>query len=654
MRKFWHFLVLAVAGLALMVFSPPLLSHAALITTGSGLDADNAVITDPAGKVQSHTAVLSADVTYKISYRWSFPNATQIKPGDTALVTLPQNINPNLDVDASLPSYTGLAKVGQLNLTAGSYVATITFNSYFYYHTANKQGNVWFKFPGKGTNTTTPPTPTKPIAMSKTAAWVDPDSPDTINWGLNITSNGNKLVNPVITDTLSADQTYVPGSVSATNAAGEAVPVAATVNGRQLTFKLAGTYDSDLRLTYQSKTTNRTTLDFNNNAVYRDDNGNQATATADVDRTEEDEPNTGTPTPTKPISMTKTASWVDANDKSKINWSLAITSNGNALVKPTITDTLSSNHTYIPNSVTATAERIPIPITATVNGNQVIFKIDETVNSDLTINYQTQAALGAIAEVYRNSAVYSDEDDHTATATDNIVLTPDDSGGTTEPENPGTTEPENPGTTEPENPGTTEPENPGTTEPEKPGTTEPEKPGTTEPEKPGTTEPEKPGTTEPEKPGTTEPEKPGTTEPERPGTTEPEKPGTTEPEKPGTTEPEKPSPTTPTTPAAPSRPGLTPETSGTVPYRPNAESSATGESTNATNTPASTASQSTMTTGTPTTTITTTTTTPTSKNAATLPQTSEQPSWNAVIAGIIGLVLGTLIGGYFYLRSRKV
>ncbi|MFD1421041.1 Ig-like domain-containing protein [Lactiplantibacillus songbeiensis] len=874
MHKFWHFLLLAVAGLALMVFSPPLLGQAKVITTATGTDADSATITNDAGEVMSHTADLSSEELYRVDFNWTIPDSTRVKSGDVMYLTLPSNIYNDSDIDVAIKASTG-SVMGRLKLATGAYTATLTFNNYLASHNLNKRGRIWFKFPGAskpGEPEPTPePTPSGPIAMTKTAAWSSPDDYSKINWNLIVSGNGNKLVDPVITDTLSIGQKYVLNSAHATDETGKTIPVTSTSSIKpdadgthNVTFRLAGTYETNIHLTYQTETVDQTTKStiYHNSAVYTDSNGNHADATADVDkpdtevpeepnepepepthepismtktaawsdpsnpstinwglevknngnelvnpvftdllspdqyywansakatdpagesipvlsstRPENDgntllifklhgtfssnlaltyqtllkQPNPGElyqnkanyhddadndanataeieapdeeddqepeepsqPEPTKPISMTKTAAWVNPDDKSQILWTLQVTSNGNKLVKPTITDTLSANHTYIPDSVSVTANGTTIPTTASVAGNQVTFKINETVDADLTITYQTKAAASNVAEVYQNDAVFEDEDGHHAEATDDIILTPDETEepenpGTEEPENPGTEEPENPGTEEPEKPGTEEPENPGTEEPENPGTEEPEKPGTEEPEKPGTEEPEKPGTEEPEKPGTEEPEKPGTEEPEKPGTEEPEKPGTEEPEKPGTEEPEKPGtqepefpdeddehptvtePEKPSTPA-PGTPGETGETEKPVkpsqpepaPNKPATEkptisvpgTSATGQTSTPTTSgtpyqphttaPSATTPTTQSTTGmiatapstTPTPAAPTTGTPATTRPASTLPQTNEQHHALASLLAILGLVL-ILIGSHWLShRSRKI
>ncbi|BDZ29852.1 Ig-like domain-containing protein [Lactiplantibacillus sp. WILCCON 0030] len=470
--------------------------------------------------------------------------------------------------------------------------------------------------------TVVPEEPTKePITMAKSVAWADPKDQTKLNWKLAISANGNKLVNPTIVDKMSANQTFVDGSARAVTATGATVPVIATANGTEITFKLSGTYEDNFDLTYQTTTDEAdTAATYANVAVYEDEANNNASADASIDRdATEVEP------AKDPISMTKEAAWSDPNDRTKINWTLAIKANDNQLINPVITDELSDNQTYVSDSAQAVDEDGQrLPLNVSVAGNVITFSLAGKFETNMTITYQTKTNKDTGAATFDNAALYTDDDGNNASADSSI-----DRPAVEEPEEPGTTEPEEPGTTEPEEPGTTEPEMPGTTEPEKPGTTEPEEPGTTEPEMPGTTEPEKPGTTEPEMPGTTEPGKPGTTEPEMPGTTEPEKPGTTEPEMPGTTEPQQPGTTIPVNPdmTAPST---------TMPTTPNAPATATPSVPNtimpngngATNTPA-----------------------PYSPASGRLPQTSEHRN-SAVdtILGCLALVLILVLG---YLGFRR-
>ncbi|BDZ29894.1 hypothetical protein MH1LPH_03600 [Lactiplantibacillus brownii] len=470
-----------------------------------------------------------------------------------------------------------------------------------------------------------------PIEMTKTAAWSDPNDHNMINWQLKVATKGNTLLNPVISDQLSDNQTYRNGSAKAVDAAGNTVPVVVTTEGNKLTFKFSGTITNDLTLSYQTTTNEQSgAATFDNAAILDDDNDNHAEAESSIDR--ENPP----VMPVKdPIEMSKVAAWSDSTDHTIINWTLSVKANGNDLSNPVITDILSDNQTYREGSARAVDDSgQELPLDVSVDGSTITFKIIGKFTADFRLTYQTKTNKASGAEIFANAAVYSDDDDNEASADTSIERDgedEDDEPGTTEPGKPGTEEPENPGTTEPNEPGTEEPEKPGTTEPTEPGTEEPETPGTTEPGKPGTQEPEMPGTTEPSEPGTGEPETPGTTEPGEPGMEGPEMPGATEPSEPGTGEPEVPGITEPGEPGTsesempgttePSEPGM-PETE--MPGMPTTPYSST-------QTPA-----------------------PYSPASGRLPQTSEHQ--NNALATIVGfLILLLTFGlGYFDLRRHNM
>ncbi|VDG18968.1 cell surface adherence protein,collagen-binding domain, LPXTG-motif cell wall anchor [Lactobacillus plantarum WCFS1] [Lactiplantibacillus mudanjiangensis] len=537
MFRKWQLLLLALFGGLILFLSPPLISHARVVTETSGFDEASAVIKDSQGKIYAHDAVLPAENSYTVSYKWRISNSAKLAAGDTILVYVPTNVQITKAISFPMKSTTGLSTIGDFTIAAGSHVGVFTLNNKLVTDNLFRNGYINLNVHGAGTtDEQTPPETPEPITMNKSAVWVDPDTHDAIRWNIYVNNNDQTLLNPVITDTLIG------------------------------------------------------------------------------------------------------------------------------------------HHVYIPETAQATVNKQVTPVTVTTNGNQIVFKLSGKFTSPLKLTYQTKPTSELVDEVYQNDATYHDDNDNEAAADAEIVLEQEETppvthpGGSENPEDPGTTEPENPGTTEPGNPGTTEPENPGTTEPGKPGTTEPEKPGTTEPEKPGTTEPENPGTTEPGKPGTTEPENPGTTEPGKPGTTEPEKPGTTEHDIPSTNEPSNPETAKPETPVTtkPSNPETTkPEnhvsakpvspTSTAKPQNPTLAQSTTPTGTvkpSLTTVPSATrpvsSVQSTLSavSSTPVTTNTTA-----SKAMTRLPQTNESTNWLAVILGCSSLLLSF---GLIYWYRRKI
>ncbi|MEW2858664.1 hypothetical protein AB1A63_11445 [Lactiplantibacillus paraplantarum] len=135
------------------------------------------------------------------------------------------------------------------------------------------------------------PSNTTPIALEKSAAWVDASDPRRINWTVHVLANNNTLVNPTFTDTLSNNHEYVAGSASLKEQDGTVIPVTTTATGQQVTFTANGRYLKDLILTYQTKTNQPDGKDtFENSVNYQDSNDNSGHAEASIDRLEPDVP----------------------------------------------------------------------------------------------------------------------------------------------------------------------------------------------------------------------------------------------------------------------------------------------------------------------------------------------------------------------------
>jgi len=448
---------------------------------------------------------------------------------------------------------------------------------------------------------------TKPIAMTKLAAWTDPNDQTKINWGLEVAANGNKLVNPEIIDEFTNNQTFVDGSAKAYTASGTSIPLTITAKGTELTFKLSGTFTENLHLTYQTQTTKPTgAAIFDNAAIYQDDADNNASAEASIDRDELPvEPEQPV---TKDIGMTKNAAWADPGAFTKIDWTIKIAANGNDLLNPKITDDSSTDLTYVDGSAKAIDSTGKVlPVKATVVGHQLVFTITGKLTNDFTLTYQTLAASGK--DSFANAAIYEDDNDNNGSA----HATVDRDEADTTPSEPDTTEPETPGQPQPEQPGTPQPEQPGVPAPEVPVNPEPEHPATTTP-----TYPAKPS--KPSKPGITKPNKPSEPKPSRPSLAKPVKPSAEKP----TVAPFKPSIATPTT--------AIPATSAPVTSQPSSQTAPAITNAATTNAPAETE---------------------TPANALPgkrLPQTNEHPAIDLVMIGLVSFLLCLLLGSYSFHR----
>lgn len=77
----------------------------------------------------------------------------------------------------------------------------------------------------------------------------------------------------------------------------------------------------------------------------------------------------GTETTLAPVSVGKSASWVDPSNPTAINWTVDVLATGHSVKNPVIVDTLSSNQTYVEGSaklVDASGFEIPLTLQWTV------------------------------------------------------------------------------------------------------------------------------------------------------------------------------------------------------------------------------------------------------------------------------------------------
>lgn len=433
MRKFWQVLLLAVTGLALIILSPPVTGHAKELSV-TGLDAASAVIKDSRGKVYSHTAVLPTDKEFSVNYKFTIPNATPVTVGDTMTFYVPANVRVHYDEVFQIKDPLG-RPLADCFIGEGASSGTATVVSNHMSQMTYRRGYLNIDAMGAGpTKPVTPPVATDPIAMTKSVSWADPENQSKLNWQLNLKSNGNELVNPVIVDQLSSNQTFVPNSTDAVTASGKVLPVTTVQNGSQLTFSLRSTLKEDFKLTYQTTTNQtKTRSEFTNSAVYHDDNDNNASANAKIDREDEttEEP--------EPIDMTKAATWADPDNQTKINWKLAVAANDNELINPTIIDKMSPNQTYVDGSAQAVdGNGKSVGVTASTAGTEIEFKFAPgTYTTDLHLTYQTTTDEPEGEGTFDNVAAYEDHSGNSATAKAEISR----EGNPVGPEIPGQKEP---------------------------------------------------------------------------------------------------------------------------------------------------------------------------------------------------------------------
>ncbi len=298
MRKRWQWLLLALTGLFLLMFSPPLVSQAREVIEATGNDVNSAVIKDSAGNVISHDAQLPADADYTVNYKWRIPDNVKITAGDTMTFQVPANVT--IPADDSFPMTGTIAgSSGNFFIAAGSHTGVVTFNKIYQYATVNRSGYVQLDVKG-----TVPEHPgnLSPILLDKTAAWEDPADPYHIIWTVHVLPNENELADPSFVDTLGPDQTFVAGSAVLHDATGNAIPVTATTNGNQVTFNASGNYVTALTLTYKTQIDPKSeTAVFTNDVEYTDKNGNRGSADSSIDKPKVDVPeNPGVTEPNNP------------------------------------------------------------------------------------------------------------------------------------------------------------------------------------------------------------------------------------------------------------------------------------------------------------------------------------------------------------------
>ena len=170
--------------------------------TGAG--ANNAVITDMNGKnVTGET--LNKYTFYEASYKWSLPENTIVKAGDTATFTLSSNVQLRVaDTRFNVIDSAGHV-VGQFDIQKGSKTGTLTFNDYFSKNQVKDiHGTLVLKV--NGTQENAPST----WFLNK-SGWLD--SQKVPNWTVVYNPQSKQLTNVKLTDTLKDTQTFDVNSI---------------------------------------------------------------------------------------------------------------------------------------------------------------------------------------------------------------------------------------------------------------------------------------------------------------------------------------------------------------------------------------------------------------------------------------------------------
>jgi len=193
-------------------------------------------VTDP-------TAPLKSGQNYRLSYTWKVADNTAISDGDTATVTLPDSASHGyVKFDVTTGDQTA-TKVGDFLLPADDgHTATITFNNALANANTYHQGTLTFNVTGTS-GTATSGGDNYVVAKN---GWIQKSDyneagiPKQAVWQIVFNPTAKSMGNVTLTDTLGAYQTYVAGSVSATDeTTGEKVTPTVVSDGSKLTLTFA-------------------------------------------------------------------------------------------------------------------------------------------------------------------------------------------------------------------------------------------------------------------------------------------------------------------------------------------------------------------------------------------------------------------------------
>lgn len=172
--------------------------------SANGAGADDAVVTDANGKNVTGQE-LNKYTYYNVAYKWSLPENTTVKAGDTVTFTLPSDVQIRVaDTKFDVTDEEGHV-VGEFEIAKNSSTGTLTFNDYFGKNnvkdihgilnikvngTQENEANEWF--------------------LNK-AGWLD--SQNKPNWTIVYNPQSKSLTNVQIKDTLQNNQTYDVNSI---------------------------------------------------------------------------------------------------------------------------------------------------------------------------------------------------------------------------------------------------------------------------------------------------------------------------------------------------------------------------------------------------------------------------------------------------------
>lgn len=250
--------VTATTAAAVCVLGLPVVGQAAAVSV-TGLQNSDATVTDTTGK--SVSGDFSGWENYQVNYHWSLATGTPVANGDTATVTLPNGLTADSTLNLPLKDQTGQT-IGTFTIQGGAATGTITFNGQSTTDsTLAGTLAVYSRGTSKVMDTQNNWTINKIGWIANSAA---DGQPTLLTWNVAFNAASKPLGDVTITDDLGSNQTYVPGSVIATEGAydstgafvgnGQQITPVVTKNGNQLTF-LFQNVDTAVNMTYNATPT---------------------------------------------------------------------------------------------------------------------------------------------------------------------------------------------------------------------------------------------------------------------------------------------------------------------------------------------------------------------------------------------------------------
>ncbi|MCT0016797.1 Cna B-type domain-containing protein [Lactococcus lactis subsp. lactis] len=317
MRKFTRVLSILLLLLGVFAGSGNIVRATDLTSNVQGLDANLAVITDSGGNVLNHTDALDMFTNYNVTWNWSATDNVAIHRGDTANVTLPDNVTMAMNITFTLYALDGVTPIGTFTAT-GSRTGVITFNDYFESHPSNKKGSLQVS----ATGTKNVSTGSNDFDIHKSGYLDEKGIP---SWNIAVNPKSESWTNVTVTDQSSDNQSIdwstfqvISGSYDASGnfdltqpytVLTEGTDYTITKNGNTFTVNL-GNITTGLQITYQSQAIAGGVL--TNTAGVGHDGGsgyNNSTATIDTN-------GSGGGSGDEVTNVTGTKTWADDNNAS--------------------------------------------------------------------------------------------------------------------------------------------------------------------------------------------------------------------------------------------------------------------------------------------------------------------------------------------------